>query len=147
MNSKLTLPWNRDSFTADIISLMACKHSRLPLRAFPAFALSPQQWRGVEWSGEERRGCSRLHAVRKGRNRQALKGVLRVSRTTPENTAEVKGGGESEFWGISGDGGVGLFVHHQPLPVWLSLIYRVRQGSTTRPFTCCYQVKEIFQAI
>lgn len=156
MNSELTLPWNRDPFTADIIPLTACKHFRLPVCAFLAFALSLQQRRGedrrgverrgAERSGEERRGCSHLHAARKGKNRRALKGVLRVSRTKRAATARkqgrVKGGWESEFWGTSRGrgGGRGLSVHHQLLPAWLPLIYRARQGSTTRPFTCCHQI-------
>jgi len=61
--------------------------------------------------------------------------------TPLENKAELKRGWESEFRGASGVGGGGaLFVHHQSLPAWFSLIYRARQGSTTRPFTCCHQI-------
>lgn len=130
MNSELTLPWNRDLFTADTISLTACKHSRLPVCAFLAFALSPQQRRGVE-----RRGCSRPHAARKERNRRALKGVLRVSRTKHGAAARIHGRakrwmGEWVLGRLGGGGGFSCITSHSLHgSPWFTVWHKVvRQG-------------------
>lgn len=110
MNSKLTLPCNRDSFTADIISLMACKHSRLPVSAFLAFTLSPQQRRGMERRGVERRGKDALGCMqfwRGGTGELWKEDCLLAEQNAalpPKNKAELKGGWESKFWGALGEG-------------------------------------------